>query len=362
MNTIPKILIVRLGAMGDVLHAIPAVAALHASYGVVEIHWVIDPRWAPLLSPSLVDRIYLADTRAWSKQPFSSATLRSIGDLRRQLREHEFDAVVDLQGSIRSAVISRFARSRCVIGNADPREKPARIFYSRRIATHTAHVVEQAAEIASAAANAALIPTATPLPIDHEAEVWFESKFAGAENIAVIAPGAGWGAKRWPPERYGQVAAGLAANGLAADGLRVLINCGPGEEDMAQVVIAAAGNGVEAVSTSLPQLIVLLRHAKIFIGGDTGPLHLAAALNVPVVGLYGPTDPARNGPYATRSIVLRHANSRRDHTRHAATEVGLMAIPAVAALDAAHTLLQQSKNGLQNVSGETPSMTLIQNF
>jgi heptosyltransferase-1 len=119
----------------------------------------------------------------------------------------------------------------------------------------------------------------------------------GISNFAILNPGAGWGAKRWPAERYGHV-----ARALAATGVRSILNYGPGEEGMAQQAEAASEGAAVVMKSSITELIALTRRARLFVGGDTGPMHLAAALNVPVVGIFGPTDPARNGPYGTRSI------------------------------------------------------------
>ncbi len=365
-----KYLVVRLGAMGDVLHAMPAVAALRHADPEAQIHWVVDPRWLPLLAATadaaprsdampLVDKFHLADTRAWTQKPFSPVTLESVLDLRRELREHNFDAALDFQGSIRSAVIGRFAQTQRLVGSDDPRERPARWLYSERVQTHMSHVVDQALEVASVGCNTSLNAANTLLPLDMDAEQWCAQMLAqdssGHLDLAVVTAGAGWGAKRWPAERYGEVAAGLADAGLA-----VYVNCGPGEEEMARKVVESSGKRARVLSASLPHLMAMLRRARIFIGGDTGPLHLAAALRVPVIGLYGPTDPERNGPYGTQSIVLRHAISRRDHTRHAATEAGLMEISARAVLDAARNLLQQSKSGLQTAGMH--GMTLVSEF
>ena len=129
-------------------------------------------------------------------------------------------------------------------------------------------------------------------------------KERGIQDFALLNPSAGWGAKQWPAERYGQV-----AKQLAEAGVKSLINFGPGEEDTARAVEAASGGSAEMFTGSLTQLIALTRRARLFIGGDTGPMHLAAALSIPVVGIFGPTDPARNGPFGTRNIVLRSPSS-----------------------------------------------------
>ena len=191
-------------------------------------------------------------------------------------------------------------------------------------------------------------PPCSLLIADAEAwcAAWLATTFSGAAKpIALITPGAGWGAKRWPPERYAAVAAGLAERGL-----HVVVNAGPGEETIAAAIASggavppaatvAPGRAV-AVTATLPQLIALTRRVALCIGGDTGPLHLASALGRPVVGIYGPTDPSRNGPYGTRARVLRSPESKRDHSRRDAPEPGLLKITPEDVLRAADELLAE---------------------
>jgi heptosyltransferase-1 len=159
-------------------------------------------------------------------------------------------------------------------------------------------------------------------------------------NFAILNPGAGWGAKRWPAERYGEVARRLAEAGICP-----LVNYGPGEEDLFRAVLAASGGLARPTKGSVTELIALTRRARIFIGGDTGPLHLAAALRVPVVAIFGPTDPARNGPYGTRSVVLRGLKSVTSHTRRADPDEGLLAIGSDQVMAAADTLLKGDLRG-----------------
>src|SRR5260370_9832528 len=158
---------------------------------------------------------------------------------------------------------------------------------------------------------------------------------AGGNDFVMLSPGAGWGAKRWPAERYGQVARQLAEEGLCS-----LVNYGPGEEELAVAVEAASEGTARQISCSVSELIALTRRARLLIGGDTGPMHLAAALKVPVVAIFGPTNPARNGPVGTQSIVLRSASSVTDHTRHSKPEQGLLAITVGEVLAATRELLQ----------------------
>jgi heptosyltransferase I len=350
-----RLLVVRLGAMGDILHALPAITALRMAHPGWEIGWVVEPRWKALLAAGvpgngglrgtqmpIVDRLHFAATKQWGKKPLSRQTLREIAALRRELHQSNYDAVLDVQGAVRSSVIARMAGCRRVIGELNPREWPARMLFSERIETHGAHVIEQDIELASAIAVDALKPVVPLLPVNTEAEAWCDRLLAGvgAKKLALINPGAGWGAKRWPAERYAAVAKGLDERGMA-----VLVNAGPGEEAMAHVIEDATNGSARLLSASLDQLIAVTRRISLCVAGDTGPLHLACALSRPVVGIYGPTDPSRNGPFGTRFAVLRSPISRRDHSRHDEPEAGLLTITPEDVLRAADELLAQEKVG-----------------
>ena len=147
-------------------------------------------------------------------------------------------------------------------------------------------------------------------------------------------PGAGWGAKRWPAERYAALVRMLGQHGI-----QTLVNAGPGETKLAQEVIRGNDNSARMLECSLLQLIAITRRAALFIGGDTGPLHLASVLGTPVVAIFGPTDPARNGPYGGRYVVLRSPESKRDHTRRREPEAGLLTITVEQVAEAALGLL-----------------------
>jgi heptosyltransferase-1 len=175
------------------------------------------------------------------------------------------------------------------------------------------------------------------LPVDAAAEAWCDSLLAAREAapVALINPGAGWGAKRWPAERYAAVAAGLIRRGF-----RVLVNAGPGEEALAGVIAQHTGGAAAPLVCTLDQLIALTRQVALVVAGDTGPLHLACALGRPVVGIYGPTDPSRNGPFGTEFKVLRSPGSRRDHKRRTSPEAGLLTITPKEVLGAADELVR----------------------
>jgi heptosyltransferase-1 len=343
-----------MGAMGDVLHAMPAAAALRARHPGWLIGWVIEPRWLPLLRAEgdaamergpampLVDRTYLAAAREWKERPVSRETLGDIASLRREMRAERFDLCVDMQGLIRSAVIGWMAGAQRFAGRERPREGPAKWLYGQRVSTTAAHVIEQGCELLGAAAGEVLQPARVELPVDMAAERTCDSLLAralggdlsGGERLVLLAPSAGWGAKVWPAERYGAVAAELGRAGF-----RVLVNAASAEDEKAAAVVRASGGVAVACPSSVAEMIALVRRVELVIAGDSGPLHLAAALGKAVVGLYGPTDPARTGPYGTRSRVLRHAESRTDHSRHGVAEAGLLQITVDEVVEAALDLL-----------------------
>lgn len=338
-------LVVRLGAMGDVLHAMPAVAALRARMPHCHIGWVIEPRWAPLLRSDagalphtaampLVDVVHNAHARGWARQPLAPGTWEAMLALRHDLREQQYDLAIDLQGAVRSALIGKSSGAR-LIGEAVPRERPARWFFARRVPTHGVHVIEQAAEVASAALNARLCPMLPPLPMSPAMENRMATRLPQGKPLVLLHPGAGWGAKRWPAQRYGAVAASLAGRGYA-----VVVNRAPGEEALAAAIREASGDAALEITTDMGELIAMTRRSVLAIGGDTGPMHLACALGKPVVGIYGPTDPARNGPWGVPFRVLRHPESRRDHARRHQPEPGLLTITADEVLGAVDELMQ----------------------
>ena len=339
--------------MGDIIHTLPAAAALRQAFPRATLGWLVEERWAELLctlrhprsgrrSPQrpLVDRVHSVNTAEWRRAPFSFNTWQQMAVGLSELRGMQYDAVIDFQGAVRSALLARWSGAPVVYGTIQPRENAASMFYTRKVFSNTngTHVVEQAMALAGAVVATAgiSIPEAqAEFPLDPDAEEKIASLTADGKDFAILNPGAGWGAKRWPAERYGQV-----ARELAKDGLCSLVNYGPGEEELAVAVEAAGDGAARTISCSVSELIALTRRARLLIGGDTGPMHLAAALKIPVVAIFGPTNPARNGPFGTRSIVLRSATSMTDHTRHPQPEQGLLEISVNQVVAATRKLLQ----------------------
>jgi heptosyltransferase-1 len=349
-----RILIVRLSSMGDIVHTLPAVALIRAAFPNAILGWLIEERWAELLctlscpragarSPQrpLVDHVHPVSLKQWRRSLFSPQTWERIAAGLSDLHAVRYQAAVDFQGAVRSAVLARWSGAPTVYGSRQPRENAASMWYTRDVLTTGQHVVEQACSLAEALIGEHAAIPAAQFPCDPIAESAVDLRLheLGIRNFAILNPGAGWGAKQWPASRYGEV-----ARCLAQDGLQAIFNFGPGEEPLARAAEAASASTGVSLSFSISELVALTRRARLFIGGDTGPMHLAAALNVPVVGLFGPTDPARNSPFGTRSIVLRNPASRNSLSHRHEADPGLAAITVREVVDAALRLLG-SDNG-----------------
>lgn len=366
-NRPKRLLVVRLGAMGDVIHTMYAVALLRRALPETQIGWVIEERWVELLcargtprsgarsaARPLVDFVHVVNTKSWRKSPLATETRQQFSAALKELRDQQYDLAIDFQGAIKSALLARFAGTKSVVGRDEPREGPARLFYSQRVQSTGAHVIEQYCSLAEAALadlSCRALPDTTAaggcryalsekqgdfLPRDTGAD----DAIAGQLNnvnapIVLINPGTGWGAKEWPAERYGEV-----SRELARQGAHIFVNYGPGEERLANDVQDSSSGAAQPITCSIGELIAITHRASLFIGGDTGPLHLAAALGIPVVAIFGPTDPARNGPYSEKSIVLRNPASRTSlsHTRE--PDPGLLQITPDQVLAAARKLLE----------------------
>jgi heptosyltransferase-1 len=349
---VERLLIVRLSSMGDVIHTLPAVTALRVAFPECYISWVIEERWAELLctlvaprsgprSPQrpLVDKVHAVNTREWRRSLLTNETWEQMAVCFSELRAGRHEVAIDFQGAVRSGIVARWSKAPVIYGFAQPRENAASIFYTRQVQARGGHIIEQNLSLASAMAHCELSAPKVELPRDDMAEHACQKQLNAhsIRDYVIVNPGAGWGAKQWPAERYGQV-----AKRLMQEGLKSLINFGPGEEQLAHAAAAASEGTAQGFSGSLSELIALTRGARLFIGGDTGPMHLAAALGIPVVGIFGPTDPARNGPYGTRSVVLRSPASPTTHVRHRDPDEGMLEIGADDVIVAALKLLKDS--------------------
>jgi lipopolysaccharide heptosyltransferase I len=303
-----RFLVVRLGSLGDIVHTFPAVAALRESFPTSQIIWLTHPRWVPL-----VESAGLA-TEIW---PLDSRDLASVLDTLRQIRASAWDAAIDYQGLWKSALPPFLggASRRIGFSSAAIREYGVPILYTDRVPVSASHIAEQNGEL-SLRAGAVKPVSAVHLRVDELSETLLRPQFAsqGVLQYIVLSPGGGWLSKCWPPDRFGL----LSRRIFATLGLRSVINYGPGEQPLLSAVQAASGTSEPLPYTGdLPQLMALLRNAACIVAGDTGPLHLAAALGTPAVALFGPTNPARNGPYPInpQDIILRSPNAITSYKR-----------------------------------------------
>ncbi len=290
-----KFLVVRLSSLGDLVHTIPAVAALRAAFPAAQIDWLVDRRWSPLVEMVIcIDHAIPLD-----RSP------RDVFALIARLRREHYKCALDLQGRYRSAVLGWLSGAPRRIGRAAEatREPGAALFYTDRAVPTGRHIVDMTVDLAvRVGAKPEPVPQ-FPLRVPAAALQAVREKLA-REGIAgpyvVISPGGGWKSKCWPPERFGA----LAAEIYRAHNLPSVVNIAPGEENIAREIIrAAAPVETPALSFDIPELAALLAQARLVIAGDTGPLHLAAALGTRVIGLFGPTNPARNGPLPRGLVV-----------------------------------------------------------
>jgi heptosyltransferase I len=331
-----RVLIVRVGALGDVLHALPAAASLRKARPDAVIDWVVDGRWQPLLigddGGTVVRTALDVPVVAWKRSPFSWETVKDF--LRFRTLRGQYDVVVDMQGTMRSSVIGRLAGGRKLVGYADPRESFAGRLYGRKIARLGTHVVDQGAALLGAACGLELTPSASELPHAQWADEW-AAELVGEHKVCVLAPRAGWRAKQWSAEMFGALAKELQAMGFLC-----VVNAPRADDALAAEVVAHSDGAAEVVVCNVTGLIALIRRAGMLVGGDSGPTHLAAALGVPVVALFGPTSPARNGPWgAGKKVVVRDAASVTSYKRRSERDPGMERISVDRVLAAVKSLI-----------------------
>jgi heptosyltransferase I len=304
-----KVLIVKLGSIGDIVHTLPALAALRAGLPHAEISWVAESSCSEILKDNpVLDRLIEVDTKALRRGLMSGETLRAPRQQLRRLRASAFDVALDFQGLIKSASIARLSGARRVFGYSRPalRETASTVFLSKRISIppHT-HVIRKALLLLQGALGIS-VPADLSFPIgitpvtDAEAERAAEGT---GGNYAVLNPGGGWPTKLWSADRFGGLADRLWSN----YGIRSLVTYGPGELDLAEAVRQASkSESAIPVSLSLKGFYSLAKRARVYVGGDTGPTHIAVAAGAPIVGLFGPTEWWRNGsPYEQDICVER---------------------------------------------------------
>ncbi len=293
-----KILIVKPSSLGDVVHSLPFLNSVRSCFPKAEIHWIIAKGLEGLLQGNpMIDKLIVIDKDSWKKISRAALTLRELKGLFSEISGEGYDLAIDLQGLMRSGVITMASRAGLRIGFSEAREG-SRLFYNRKVkGGRDVHAVDRYLKIA-AALGCETGDLVFPFPLSKkgaEEGRQFREKFG---DYVVIVPGARWDTKKWPAEYFGKVAAMLPFRCIVVGSGS---DCGIAE----RVVGASDGNAVSfAGQTGITELIELMRGAKLAITNDSGPMHIAAAFGVPVVAVFGPTSAGRTGPYGDRHVVV----------------------------------------------------------
>ncbi|MBI5865899.1 MAG: lipopolysaccharide heptosyltransferase II [Planctomycetes bacterium] len=311
IDTPARILLIKPSSLGDIIHALPVLAALRRTWPNAHIAWLVGSSFAPLLEGHpLLNEIIPFDRRhygtMWRNPMAAAAFVRFIRDIRRR----RFDLVVDLQGLIRSGLIAYFGGVPRRVGFADAREF-GWMFYNERVRCPggDVHAVERNLHVARHL-QLAVDPVEFPLPItpaEREAARRLLREAAGGsiESFTAVIVGARWPSKLWPPRRFAELIDRLHASGAP----RCVLLGAPDDRCLADEIKAACVRPpLDLVGRSnLRQLVALLDQAEQVYCLDSGPMHLAAALGKPLVALFGPTNPLRTGPYSPKARVVIHS-------------------------------------------------------
>ncbi|HEY0079445.1 MAG TPA: lipopolysaccharide heptosyltransferase I [Pyrinomonadaceae bacterium] len=310
-----QILFVKLGSIGDIVHALPALAAVRRALPGASVSWVVERRAAEILRDNpQVNRLIEIDTKALRRWPVSGETLLAPRQQLRRLRASAFDLSIDFQGLLKSAAIAWLSGAPRRVGFAREalREPLSRLMLTESVGVPLrTHVIRKNLALAAGALGIDVPEEARdfefPIGVarEHELEAEQMSARVGGE-FAILNPGGGWPTKLWSAERYGALADEL----WRRHALRSIVTYGPGERELAEAVEAASDErAARAESPSLKGFYALARRAAVYVGGDTGPTHLAVAAGAPVVGLFGPTEWWRNGSPREEDICVERTDT-----------------------------------------------------
>lgn len=296
-----KVLIVKPSSLGDIIHGLPFLNSIKSCFPKAEIHWVVARGLEGLLEGHpMIDRLIIINKDMWKRLSGAGRTVREVRQLLRDLRGENYDLAADLQGLLRSGIITMATRAPLRIGFEEAREG-SRLFYTKKVrGGRDIHAVDRYLRIAGAlGCNTEEVLFPFPLTQDRSVEIMELKESLG--EYAVIVPGARWKTKIWPAERFGAVAAQLP--------LRAVVVGSRADEEIAERVVGTSGGNALSLAgrTSLKELVEIMRGARCVISNDSGPMHIAAAFRIPVIAIFGPTSPERTGPYGQNHIILRSA-------------------------------------------------------
>lgn len=302
-----KILIVKLGAVGDVVHSLPALHSLRKSFPHAFIAWAVERKSMDVITgnPDL-DEVIIFERKELQrifKADGLFAAYRFFRQFAVKLKGYNFDLAIDFQTLFKSGIITFSSGAKQRIGFDKWRELN-RLFTNERVRAISRHTVDKYLELVEAAGAS---PDASPVKIAYSSEdASYIDEFLNERKLedrpwVAINPGASWTSKLWPAERFAAL-----CDILEDSAIPVVVVWGPGEEPLVDAIVGATRSRPNvAPSTSIKQLACLLERSSLYIGGDTGPMHMAVAMGTPVVGIFGPSDPERNGPYGEGHMILQ---------------------------------------------------------
>jgi lipopolysaccharide heptosyltransferase I len=336
----PRILIVRLSAVGDVIQSMPIACALRERFPEAFLAWAVETRAGQLLQGhEALDRI-ISLPRGWLKSP------AGVWRLRRFLHGLRFDVAIDAQGLTKAAILAWLSGAPRRIGFGRPWGRElSRWLNTEMVDTPGPHIVDRNLQLLRPLGI--LSPTVRFLVPECPAARWRAMDMIAAAKVergfAIMNAGAGWPSKVWPAARFGAVAVHLAA---AWNLPTLVVWAGQAEREIGEQIVAGAEGAAQlGPSTTLPELAALARRAKLFVSSDTGPLHLAAAVETPCVGLYGPWCAEVHGPYGPEHIALQKARfTGSTRGRRTAPPHLMEAITVADVCEACDRILRRTRN------------------
>ena len=293
-----KILIVKPSSLGDIVHSLPFLNAIKSRFPESVIHWVVAKGFKGLLEGHpMIDRLWVINKDSWKKMNNVKGTISELRTLSQDLKKENYDLVIDLQGLLRSGVITAATRARIRVGFKEAREG-SRFFYTHKVeGGRDIHAVDRYLKMA-AFLGCALTDISFPFP-SCCSSADLSRLTSPVEDYAVLVPGARWTTKRWPPEQFGELASLLPLSS-------VVVGSKSDAGIASEIVSFSKGKAISlAGETDLMGLIEVLKRARCVITNDSGPMHIAAALGIPVFAIFGPTDAVRTGPYGKGHTVIR---------------------------------------------------------
>lgn len=326
-----NILIVKLGAIGDIIHTLPSLATLRQGLPEAHIAWAVERGGgAKILEGSpAIDELIELDLRGWRKSLTNAETQTEIRRAMWKLRNRKFDLSLDFQGLMKSAMVARLARIPRRIGFAKDalREPASALLLTEQVAADDhGHIIEKNLQLVRRLGCTPAGEFEFPIALGQD-----EQRFAEEQSerwngrFAILNPGGGWVTKLWSPEGFAAIADRL----FEEVGLRSAVTFGPGEESLAEAVVNHSKTGAAvAMASTLKQFYALAQRARLFLGGDTGPMHMAAAAGTPIVAIFGPTSSRRNGPFHKddRVVELNDLDCRVDCYRRQCSHISCMKI------------------------------------